>query len=56
MKEKRSVTYTILLLSSVYFVSYLTRNSYNVVIAQLVRETGLGQSTLALSATGSLVA
>ncbi len=46
----------ILLLSAVYFVSYITRNSYNVVIAELVRQTGLAQSTLALTATGSLIA
>lgn len=56
MNQRKSAARIILLLSSVYFVSYLTRNSYNVVIAQLVRDTGLGQSTLALCVTGSLVA
>lgn len=45
----------ILLMSAVYFVSYITRNSYNVVIAELVRQTGLPQSSLALVATGSLI-
>ena len=45
-----------LLMAAVYFVSYLTRNSYNVVIAELVRETGLSQSALALCVTGSLIA
>lgn len=56
MNQRKSAARIIFLLSSVYFVSYLTRNSYNVVITQLVRDTGLGQSALALCVTGSLIA
>lgn len=55
MKRPSSSTWMMLLLSAVYFVSYLTRNSYNVVIAELMRQTGFGQSVLALCITGSLI-
>lgn len=55
MKKPAPSTRMILLLSVVYFVSYLTRNSYNVVITELMRQTGFGQATLALCVTGSLI-
>ncbi len=56
MKKTRASTGTIFFLSAIYFVSYLTRNSYNVAIAGLLRETGFSQATLALCVTGSLTA
>ncbi len=46
---------TTLLLSAIYFVSYITRNSYSVALAAMLRETGLSQSLLSWAVTGSLI-
>lgn len=45
----------ILLFSAIYFISYITRNSYSVALAAMLRETGLGQSLLSWAVTGSLI-
>lgn len=55
MKKTARSAEMILLFSIVYFVSYLTRNSYNVVLTELMRQTGFGQAALALCVTGSLI-
>lgn len=47
MKRKLSAPgRKILLFSAIYFVSYITRNSYSVSLAAMLQETGLGQSML----------
>lgn len=56
MKTKSSTARgTILLLAAIYFISYITRNSYSVVLAAMLQETGLSQSRLSWAVTGSLI-
>lgn len=56
MKRKLSASgRKILLFSAIYFVSYITRNSYSVSLAAMLQETGLGQSQLSWAVTGSLI-
>lgn len=46
---------TVLLLSITYFISYITRNSYGVMLPEMVRQTGFSESALSLAVTGSFV-
>lgn len=57
MRQKRlsAAAPAILMLSAVYLVSYVTRNSYNVVLPEMIRQTGFGQAELSLAVTGSLI-
>lgn len=51
-KEIRSLS---LLFALIYMVGYMTRVNYGAVIAEMVSETGLSRSVLALALTGSFV-
>jgi len=44
--DKKQARLIILLCSAIYMVSYVTRNSYNAIISEIVASTGLSKSAL----------
>lgn len=53
--NKTSTKAAILLLTATYFISYITRNSYNVMITEMVYQTNISEASLSLAVTGSFI-
>lgn len=55
LRDKKEINALSLLFALTYMVSYMTRINYGAVIAEMVTETGIARSELALALTGSFV-
>ena len=53
--DKKQAAQIIFACSLVYMISYVTRNSYNAIIAEMVTSTGLPKSTLSIALTGAFI-
>ena len=53
--DKKQAARIIFACSLVYMISYVTRNSYNAIIAEMVTSTGLAKSTLSVALTGAFI-
>lgn len=53
--DKKQAALIIFICSMVYMISYVTRNSYNAIIAEMVSSTGLAKSTLSVALTGAFI-
>ena len=53
--DKKQAAKIILACSLVYMISYVTRNSYNAIISEMVTSTGLAKSTLSIALTGAFI-
>lgn len=53
--DKKQASLIILLCSAVYMISYVTRNSYNAIISEMVSSTGLAKSELSVALTGAFI-
>lgn len=53
--DKKQATLIILLCSVIYMISYVTRNSYNAIISEMVTSTGLPKSALSAALTGAFI-
>lgn len=57
MKQPRDkqASLIIFLCAAVYMISYITRNSYNAIISEMVTSTGLTKSSLSTALTGAFI-
>ena len=53
--DKKQAAKIIFVCSLVYMISYVTRNSYNAIISEMVTSTGLAKSTLSVALTGAFI-
>lgn len=53
--DKKQASKIIFICSLVYMISYVTRNSYNAIISEMVSSTGLAKSTLSIALTGAFI-
>ena len=53
--DKRQAAKIIFACAMVYMISYVTRNSYNAIISEMVTSTGLAKSTLSVALTGAFI-
>lgn len=53
--DKKQASRIIFICSLVYMISYVTRNSYNAIISEMVSSTGLAKSTLSVALTGAFI-
>ena len=53
--DKKQAARIIFICSLVYMISYVTRNSYNAIISEMVSSTGLAKSTLSIALTGAFI-
>ena len=53
--DKKQSKLIILLCAAVYMISYVTRNSYNAIISEMVTSTGLTKSALSAALTGAFI-
>jgi len=53
--DKKQAAKIIFICSLVYMISYVTRNSYNAIISEMVTSTGLAKSTLSVALTGAFI-
>ncbi len=53
--DKKQAAKIIFVCSLVYMISYVTRNSYNAIISEMVSSTGLSKSTLSVALTGAFI-
>lgn len=53
--DKKQARPIILLCAAVYMISYVTRNSYNAIISEMVTSTGLSKSALSVGLTGAFI-
>ena len=53
--DKKEAAKIIFICSLVYMISYVTRNSYNAIISEMVTSTGLPKSTLSVALTGAFI-
>lgn len=53
--DKKQASLIIFLCSAVYMISYITRNSYNAIISEMVTSTGLAKSALSVALTGAFI-
>ena len=53
--DRKQVSRIIFICSLVYMISYVTRNSYNAIISEMVNSTGLAKSTLSVALTGAFI-
>lgn len=53
--DKKQAGKIIFICSLVYMISYVTRNSYNAIISEMVNSTGLAKSTLSVALTGAFI-
>lgn len=53
--DKKQARLIIFLCAAVYMISYVTRNSYNAIISEMVTSTGLAKSALSVALTGAFI-
>ena len=53
--DKKQARLIIFLCAAVYMISYITRNSYNAIISEMVTSTGLAKSALSVALTGAFI-
>lgn len=53
--DKKQAALIIFLCSVVYMISYVTRNSYNAIVSEMVTSTGLSKSELSVALTGAFI-
>lgn len=53
--DRKQANLIILLCAAVYMISYVTRNSYNAIISEMVTSTGLAKSALSVALTGAFI-
>ena len=53
--DKKQAKLIVFLCAAVYMISYVTRNSYNAIIAEMVTSTGLAKSALSVALTGAFI-
>lgn len=53
--DKKQADLIIFLCSAIYMISYITRNSYNAIISEMVTSTGLAKSALSVALTGAFI-
>ena len=53
--DKKQARLIVFLCAAVYMISYVTRNSYNAIISEMVTSTGLAKSALSVALTGAFI-
>ena len=53
--DKKQARLIVFLCAAVYMISYVTRNSYNAIISEMVTSTGLTKSALSVALTGAFI-
>ena len=53
--DKKQASRIIFICALVYMISYVTGNSYNAIISEMVSSTGLAKSTLSVALTGAFI-
>ena len=53
--DKKQARLIVFLCAAIYMISYVTRNSYNAIISEMVTSTGLAKSALSVALTGAFI-